>query len=224
MTDPQPLRDASRAGDLPLSPAYRALLQSDRVNARLRTALLARGEAGPPADGSGVLDGPGRAALRAILARVVPQPPGAPDLAAPIEARLASGRGDGWRYDVLPADAKAYRAALRMLAAAATRRHGHGIAALPGEAVDALLRAAEDGSLAAEPGAELDGEALARWFEDLRADAVRTYMALPTTLDRIGFSGIGAGGDGAALRGFTRFGIGIEEGWEPRAHRDGSPS
>ncbi len=36
------------------------------------------------------------------------------------------------------------------------------------------------------------------WFEDVRAQAARLYVAHPATLARMGYSGIGYGGDGAA--------------------------
>ena len=220
MTKPLPSPVALPSGDLPVSAAYGALLASDRVNARLRHALEERARPVEAADGDRALDPPALAALRAIVRRVLPQDDGAADLAGRIDARLASGRGDGWRYAVLPDDADAYRQALRTLDEAATRRHGRAVADLAEDEVDALLRAVADGSLAPDGPASPGAEAFRRWFEDLRADLVRTYMALPSTLDRIGFSGIGAGGDGAALRGFARFGIGLEEEWEPRAHRE----
>lgn len=64
----------------------------------------------------------------------------------------------------------------------------------------------------------LDAEEMSLWFEDLRGDAVRIYLAHPASLARIGFSGIGAGGDDAeTLPGFVRVGIGDPEPWEPSA-------
>lgn len=209
--------DRSSDGDLPLSPDFRALIASDRVNARLRRALAERALPVEPPEGPTALDRVELATLRAVVARVVPQPPGAADLAVRIASRLASGEGDGWRFAILPADDEAYRRALRTLDAVARHRHARPLSELPGPEIDALLQALEARALPTD-GAELDADGMVRWFEDLRASAVQAYMALPSTLDRIGFSGIGAGGDGGALRGFTHFGIGREEDWEPRAH------
>ena len=48
-----------------------------------------------------------------MLARVVPQVRGEEiDLVGFVMARLATGKGDGWRYAVLPEDAQAYREGL----------------------------------------------------------------------------------------------------------------
>jgi hypothetical protein len=58
------------------------------------------------------------------------------------------------------------------------------------------------------------------WFEDLRADAVKTYMGHPKTLARMGYSGIANGGDGEPKSGFVRVGIGEREAWEPIASAD----
>jgi hypothetical protein len=65
------------------------------------------------------------------------------------------------------------------------------------------------------------------WFEDLRADAARLWLAHPAALARIGFSGIGAGGDrpgaiAAGLPGFHAVGLDAPEPWEPRAMQAGA--
>jgi hypothetical protein len=59
------------------------------------------------------------------------------------------------------------------------------------------------------------------WFEDLRADAVRLWLAHPAALARVGFSGIGAGGDrpgpiADGLPGFHEVGLDRAESWEIR--------
>ncbi|MEE7475397.1 gluconate 2-dehydrogenase subunit 3 family protein [Methylobacterium hispanicum] len=115
-------------------------------------------------------------------------------------------------------------AGLRSLDAAA-RAEGTPFLARDGAGRDALLRAAQEGRLAVPDTADprLDAEQMVLWFEDLRADAVRAYLAHPATLARLGFSGIGAGGtgtpdpDGLArnLPGFVRTGRNDPEPWEP---------
>lgn len=200
---------------------YRALIESDRVNSRLRAALLARAEPDDPAYQPGCLDPLELAQLRAVVDRVLPQDGrGRIDIAARIEARLAAGTGDGWRFAMLPADGAAYRAALRTLDAAARSVHGMRFLSLDGAGQDAVLGAVAAG----EPGSHevpeggLDAEGMTLWFEDLRSDAVRLYLAHPASLARIGFSGIGAGGDDAqTLPGFLRVGIADPEPWEPTA-------
>ncbi|MCJ2033420.1 alpha/beta hydrolase [Methylobacterium sp. J-068] len=208
----EPAHDIAPAPVIPV--AYAALIRSERVNARLRAALLARAEPDDPAYRPRALDPVGLAILRAACARVLPQEgAGHIDLAARIDARLASGAGDGWRFVRLPPDAEAYRLALRTLDAAARASHAKPFVTLDGAAQDALLRSLEAGEVA---GA-LDAEQMVLWFEDLRADVARTYLAHPVALARMNFGGIGAGGDTFPLPGFHAVGIGEREDWEPSA-------
>ncbi|TXN06397.1 gluconate 2-dehydrogenase subunit 3 family protein, partial [Methylobacterium sp. WL103] len=115
-----------------------------------------------------------------------------------------------------PPDASAYRAALRSLDAAA-QAGGHRFVALDGAAQDDLLEAIEAKTLSRGPAGGFDPEQLAFWFEDLRSDVVRTWLAHPAALAWIGYSGIGAGGDGPRPVGFKKVGLGEREGWEPVA-------
>ncbi|TGD93887.1 alpha/beta hydrolase [Methylobacterium nonmethylotrophicum] len=195
-----------------LPPAFAALMGSERVNTRLRRALRERMR---EPEGPFCLSPGARATLSACLDRVLPQAgPGRIDLARRIDARLASGTGDGWRYAALPPDAEAYARALHTLDAAARAAHGRPFAALPGAEQDALLGRATSGDLPAVP----DGLAPALmtcWFEELRGEAVRTWLAHPAGLAAIGFTGIGAGGDDAdALPGYRLTGLNEGEDWE----------
>lgn len=196
---------------------YRALIASERVNGRLREALHDRGRPDDPAYRPAALDAVELAILRAVVDRVLPQPGDVRiDIAARIDARLASGAGDGWRFSALPPDPEAYRAALRSLDAAAAAG-GRRFLARDGDGQDALLRAIEAGTLPDGTKAALDAWALRFWFEDLRADVVRIWLAHPAALARIGFSGIGAGGDGVPTSGFRAVGLDAREVWEPVA-------
>lgn len=128
-----------------LPPAFAALIGSDRVNTRLRTTLRERMR---EPDGPFCLEPDERAALAACLDRVLPQAgPGKIDLARRIDARLASGTGDGWRFAALPPDAEAYSRALRTLDGAAREAHGRPFTALGGPEQDALLTRAASGDL-----------------------------------------------------------------------------
>lgn len=218
------LRDRPRAS--PCAPpavpsAYRALIASERVNSRLRAVLDARAEPDDPAYRPDALDPVELAILRAVLASVLPV--SGIDLAARLDRRLADGLGDGWRYAALPPDADAYRAALRTLDAAARAAQGRPVVALDAEKRDALLALTQRGDLTVPPslGGRLDAARMQIWFEDLRADATKLWLAHPAALARIGFSGIGAGGDrpGAiadGLPGFRAVGLDAPEPWEPR--------
>ncbi len=215
--------------------AWRALLGSDRVSARTRAVLLVRTrrEAGEPAMSAARF-----ATLRLVVDRMVPQAGGARiDLAARVDAVLSSGVGDGWRMVGVPPDAELCAAGLDTLEAVARRATGGaGFAGLADAAQDAMLgRVAagtldmggmadrRDGAADGQGGAgvdragRLDATRMRLWFEEVRSMAVRAYVAHPATLARMGYSGVGYGGDGARLEGFVRLGIGAREDWEPVA-------
>ena len=182
-----------------VTPAYRALMEGERVSPRTREVLEQR--LAGPARTEGLLMALEERTLRAMLARIVPQPQGETiDLAGFVLARLASGKGDGWRYDILPADLDAYRA---------------GLARLAGQGFERMDATAQDRTLAAL--AEVKGSADARWFEEVRSDATEAYMAHPATLARIGYSGIGVGNKATPHQGFVTIGPNEREAWEPVA-------
>ncbi|WP_288581966.1 alpha/beta fold hydrolase [uncultured Methylobacterium sp.] len=195
-----------------LPPAFAALIGSERVNTRLRTTLRERMR---EPDGPFCLSAEARATLAACLDRVLPQAgAGKIDLARRIDARLASGAGDGWRFAALPPDAEAYERALRSLDAAARAAHGRAFADLDDTDRDGLLDAAAAGRLPESPDG-LAPDLMTCWFEELRGEAVRTFLAHPAGLAAIGFTGIGAGGDAAeALPGYRLTGLNAREPWE----------
>jgi len=201
-------------------PAYAALIASERVNSRLRGALDTRAEPPDPAYDPKALDPVELGTLRVALARVLPMP--GLDLAARIDQRLAAGEGDGWRFSALPPDPDAYRVALRTLDAAARAAHDRPFVVLDGADQDALLTLCEQGELTVSeaPDGRLDADRMRFWFEDLRSDAVRLWLGHPAALARIGFSGIGVGGDRPGeiardLPGFRQTGLDTPEPWEP---------
>jgi pimeloyl-ACP methyl ester carboxylesterase len=206
--------------------AYRALIDSPRVSSGTREALLARAQ---PEDETYVpqaLDAHAFATLRAVVRRIVPQRgPSAIDLGARIDRQLGDGTGDGWRFAVLPPDAAAYAAGLATLDDAATRAHRAAFADLAVSQQDALLERVAAGTLGSDDGTHGEGatpehlsrDQMTKWFEDLRADAVKAYLLHPLTLARIGYSGIAYGGDGLPKSGFAHVGVGQREVWEPVA-------
>jgi hypothetical protein len=205
----------------PAIPAeYEALIRSSRVSPHLRAALLERAEPQDAATRPRSLDAHHLEVLRAALDSVIPQAPGAAiDLAACLDTMMAEATGNGWRYEALPTDPDAYRVGLGTLDDLALEREGRGFASLRREARDALLRSVEDGTAGiAGRDDRLTADQMVLWFEELRSDAVRHYVAHPATMARIGYSGIANGGaGGAAFTGFQAVGIGKREDWEPRA-------
>ena len=186
------------APDQPTIPAeYLDLMSGDRLSPKTREVLETRMRG--PEWTSGFLTSEQERTLRAAAARIVPQTGSNPiDLAGFVIATLASRKGNGWRYAVLPADLTAYRQGLDQLAV-------HGFADLFPEKQDACLR-----ELSSTPGSPE-----ARWFEELRGDLTEAYMAHPATLARIGYSGIGVGGAHTPHQGFVLLGPNQRETWEP---------
>ena len=175
---------------------YVSFLEGKRLSLPTR-AVLEKRMAGPVRP-EGLLTAEQERTLRAVLARVVPGT--GVDLATTVMARLATGRGDGWRYDVLPADLTAYREGLDRLAR-------DGFEDMDAEHQDKALTAL----------AKKKGSSEALWFEDVRGDATAAYVAHPQTSARLGFSGPGVGGAYTKYRGFENLGVNSREEWEPKA-------
>ncbi|KQT69913.1 MULTISPECIES: gluconate 2-dehydrogenase subunit 3 family protein [unclassified Aureimonas] len=221
MRDDLPGEALARTRTAPtLPPAYAALIRSDRVSPHLRDELLKRARPDDPAAAPRSLEPHQFDILSAALDSIVPQNPDAfIDLAARLDAMMAEATGNGWRYEALPGDPDAYRAGLETLGDLAQDRFGQGFADLSPEERDAILRDVEAGKAGFEDReGRFDAEQMVLWFEELRSDAVRHYVAHPATMARLGYSGIANGGHGGALfTGFEKVGIGEREDFEPRA-------
>ncbi len=195
------------------------LVPPERVSRRLAVELAERGvrDDGDAAPKS--LTPPQMRALRAMLARVLPTAAEySIDLAMRLDRMMAHQEGNGWRYEALPTDPEAYHMGLDTLDAIANRRFGQVYADLSHENQDATLQAVADRSWDPLPeGGPLDPAAMALWFEEVRSDAVRHYVAHPAIMARIGYSGFANGGKGgAAFLGFETVGPNEREDWEPR--------
>ena len=166
------------------------LAADPRLTPPTRAALLARLDEDPRRDGGAprVLSAAELGVLGAVLARLLPPfpdfpaRPAAEEVAAALDQRLARGEigGNGWRYDALPPDADAYRRGLRSL--------GEGFPQQPPSEQDARLRALAAGELDAACGFPA-----ARWWEELRADAVERYAAHPAVQATVGYDGFADG-------------------------------
>lgn len=154
----------------------RALLASDRLTAPTRRALAERlGErAGEPQ----ALSARQLATLRAVAKRLVPldELDEAVDPAARLDAALAKGTGDGWRYADMPPDAQA-------IAAGLDRLGRDGFLDLSGEAQDAVLAKVREG-VADWPVPS------ARWFEEALSQLVQLAYAHPLLQLSIGYDGM----------------------------------
>jgi pimeloyl-ACP methyl ester carboxylesterase len=183
------------------------LLGSDRVSGRTRQTLLDR--VPEPAPGSGALSTQQRTVLDALLARVVPQRGTSIDLAARIDVQLATAVGDGWRFAELPDDAQAWRRGLDTLAAECD-----GFIGLSPADQDRCIERMVAGQLGSTGPGRLTSGQMTLWFEDVRAEAVRTWLSHPAALARIGYDGFAGGGDGVRMQGYLRTGADEREPWQ----------
>lgn len=192
----------------------RALLASDLVTPQTRAVLLARLD-GPRDPAPRVLDDAAFATLRAVCARLIPQPdrPEPIDLAAAVHDRLARGEGNGWRYATMPPDREAYARGLRGTDECARAMFGAGFVTLDGGRQDEVLRAVQRGEAS---GASWAGLPADRFFEELLAEAVESYYSHPLAQEEIGYAGF------ADARGWHAVGLDQLEPHEPREVRNGT--
>ena len=146
-------------------PPLAELLPSGLVTEPTREALRARleDEPGPPRH----FTPEERATLVAVLKLLVPKSAGVPPewVATQIDARLANGEGDGWRYDDLPPDAERYAQTLATFAEAPVTE----------EAITAYAKARP------------------KSFEELLAESTEAVYSHPKAQEAIGYVGYADG-------------------------------
>ena len=194
------------------------LVPTERVSDRLRVALLQRAEPADPNYRARACSQDQLATLRAMLSRILPDADAyGIDLAARLDTMMSEQEGNGWRYEALPTDPDAYRIGLDTLDALARARIGQPFRDLSEPQRDEMLEriaAAEEGLSDGE--GLFDTRQMKLWFEEVRSDAVRHYVAHPAIMARIGYSGFANGhGTGPEFQGFTQVGIEQRETWEP---------
>ncbi|MBA3845920.1 MAG: gluconate 2-dehydrogenase subunit 3 family protein [Planctomycetes bacterium] len=184
----------------------RALLATDLVTPATRQALTQRLSA-PRVDVGRFFAADSLRTLQAVCARLLPQSERTDpiDIAGVIDGRLADGKGDGWRYDVLPADGEAYQLGLREF-----DRHAH---AQSGAPFHALAPVDQDRVLVDFQRGEVPtwtAEAARRFFEELLAEATESYYSHPIAQQEIGYVGM------ADAPGWQAIGLDQREAREPR--------
>lgn len=195
-------------------PAHLArLLGSDRVSRNTRSAMLKRIR--PPEPGQTDWTREQHAIVATLIAHILPNCGPDAMLARRIVDAVASGSGDGWRFAALPADGEAWIRGMATLDAMTG-----GFAALDFDAQAGWLdrMAAGDAGIA-DDGAHLSLEQMKLWFEDVRAEVVRGWMSLPSSMAVIDYDGFAVGGDGRRKQGYTRTAADDLETWQRAAER-----
>ena len=133
------------------------------------------------------------------------------DVASAIDARLAAGTGDGWRYATLPPDAEAFRTGVARLDAAAEAGFAERFCDLAPDHQDDILRDAQHARGAFDAAGGFDAR---RWFADWLAEAAGLFYAHPLAQQDIGYAGFADAGFSDAP-GWTAIGLGERDEHEP---------
>lgn len=204
---------ASAALGRALPEDFLALLNTSRVDPRMRARLIAR-NLPPDPQAAGVLNQAQRQVLAAIVAQVVDSSEGADELAHRIDIALAAGEGDGWRFAELPPDRDAWIAGLASVDALAG-----GFCHRTTAAQASLLRQLQRRELTVGAGSPLDPDQLALWFEDACAQIARVWTSLPRTMVKMGYDGFAVARDGELALGYALTGANEVEAWQLGARR-----
>jgi Gluconate 2-dehydrogenase subunit 3 len=147
--------------------------------------------------------------LKAVCARIVPQPPGrarpAP-IAAMIDRKLAANGSDGYRDTRLPPLREAWHRALRAFDAEARALRSCSFSDLNSADQDALLEAVQKGEAHDPAWGDMPPQLF--FAKRLLHDALSAYYADPHSWNEIGFGGP------ASPRGYVRMNYDRRDPWE----------
>jgi hypothetical protein len=196
----------------------RALVETSLVTPATRKALVSRlapddASSPPPDSQPRFFDPEAFDTLRAACARLIPQAdrPRPVQLACALDARLAEGQGDGWRYNQMPPDGEAHRRGLLGLNESARAMFGESFYELDASRQDEVLLAVQRNEAQGETWKTLPAR---RFFEELLAELAERYYSDPSTQDEIGYAGY------ADAHGWLAVGLNELEAHEPRAIED----
>jgi hypothetical protein len=127
-----------------------------------------------------------------------------------IDARLAKGETDGWRYADMPEDAQAWRDTLHYLDEEAQAKFGAGFAECEPDDQRALIQAVQDAG-----SNEWHGRNATRVWSLWTRYACTAFYSHPKVWDEIGFSGP------AYPRGYKNLGVDSREPFEVPDHHSG---
>ncbi len=151
-------------------------------------------------------------AAKALVGQLLDQPDD--DLEVPvmemIDARLADGETDGWRYEDMPEDGQAWRDTLAHLDSDAKKRFGAGFAACHSSQQASIVQAVQDLGSLSWHGLPA-GQVWSLWTRY----ACTALYSHPAAWDEIGFAGP------AYPRGYKNMGV---DALEPFEVRDARPA
>ena len=148
-------------------------------------------------------------ALRAVCDQIIPQPPHRSPkvpIAAMIDQKLHSGKGDGYRDTRLPAQGEAWRKGLAGIDAEAAVEGGKPFCELSQEQQRAVLRKIQTGEVAKPAWEGLSPQLF--FTKRLLHDIATAYYAHPSSWSEIGFGGP------TSPRGYVRMNFNRRDPWE----------
>lgn len=150
------------------------------------------------------------ALLQAVCNRLIPSE-GCPepiDMAGGIDERLTQNKSNGWRYDVMPTDADAYKQGLAGVEESAQALFQRPFGQLLGVQQDNILGLIQSGDAPGNTWLTLPGHL---FFEELLAEAAENYYSHPLAQEEIGYVGM------ADRPAWQRIGLNQLEGREPQS-------
>ncbi|MEA2529221.1 MAG: gluconate 2-dehydrogenase gamma chain [Thermomicrobiales bacterium] len=182
------MRNASKPPRYP-SGTVRALLQTHHVSAATRAALTERIDESARPWSPRFFNDAEIATLRAVCARLTAGDDldDDPDVARTIDDRLAEGRGDGWRFAVLPPDPGAFRLALRGIDESSTALFSAAFLDLSADQQDHVLTTIQRG---VEPSTVWQTVEPSLFFQDLLSEVCEIFYGHPIIQEEIGYVGM----------------------------------
>ena len=187
------------------SGTVRSLLETSQVTPKTRDVLKAR-LAEEPVLKPSFFDTESFEILRSVGDRLIAQSHGI-DLAGALDRRLATGTGDGWRYNTMPPDSIAHQSGLAGVEESARILFGRGFVVLSESEQDRVLTAIQQGKA---PGKTWETLPSVRYFEELLVELTETYYSHPLAQEEIGYVGM------ADAKGWQAIGLNQLEPWEPQ--------
>lgn len=148
--------------------------------------------------------------LRAVCKRLIPQPDRerTVDVAGCLDTILAEGKGNGWRYDELPPDDKAYPTGLYGINETAKIMFGVAFKLLDAAKQDQVLSLIQNNTARGKTWESMPAHL---FFEELLAALVELYYSHPYAKEQIGEVAM------ADAKGWQKIGLNELEAHEPKA-------
>lgn len=145
--------------------------------------------------------------LRAVCMRLIPQQQERMiDLAGSLDEILAEGKGNGWRYDTMPADGKAFMMGLYGINKTSVSDFGRVFYLLEAKEQDKILTSIQSGAARGLTWELISGKL---FFEELLAAVTELYYSHPFAKEEIGEVAM------ADVKGWQKIGLNELEEHEP---------